>query len=609
MLKKTASFILAVLLSVNNIGTAITVNALDSENTSEVSEIDENTADIGFLYLDKTKFVSTDSNEKGIIYAYRRIVDINDMNVIVELTDGSKMARFDLNINTSDGKLYIKYIDGSTELIPDVGSNTEVDAELLSILETYGITQDKSWKIPEGVTNFETLLEIAASQSTHSFIGSCGDNAFGELDSSGTLTVTGTGVVAFQEFNYVYQYLKKLIVSEGITGISADVFSDCTYLESVSLPSSLKTIGERAFKNCHSLKSITIPEGTESIGDEAFSSCVGMGYAVLPSTIKNFGGYIFDFCFSMFYAELSEGIKEIPEGMFMRCYTLSDIIVPQTVTSIGEQAFSECGGLNSIVVSSYVTAIGESAFDDNTVIICDRSSYAAEYAGKNGLTAEYVESDGTYENTVVSTFNCGESAFCKQLSNGTFVVCGSGKMADYESYEESPFFSRSSELKKVLICRGITSVGDNTFAECENLVNVSLPGGLSRIGKKAFLSSSIGGVYIPESITEVGAQAFNSTCLILCYRNTAAHVFAYNNNMTYSLLDYNYGKCGENIDFNIDEDGTLTLTGSGNMYDYSGTVELMYSPFAYRTDIKKIVFDSDIKSIGQNAFVGCTGLS
>ena len=42
MLKKTASFILAVLLSVNNIGTAITVNALDSENTSEVSEIDEN---------------------------------------------------------------------------------------------------------------------------------------------------------------------------------------------------------------------------------------------------------------------------------------------------------------------------------------------------------------------------------------------------------------------------------------------------------------------------------------------------------------------------------------------------------------------------------------
>lgn len=490
------------------------VQAIEAESTAASQAIDENTDDLGFISLDKAKLVSAESGEKGVKYAYRT----SEMKVRTVITDGITISCLDLF--RSGNKLNVKLMGGDASLIPNVNISAAVtaDSEMLSALESYGITEDSGWTLPEDISGYDTddkkaeLTALAASQSTCAFIGSCGEGNSGELSGSGTLTITGNGVIDFQEFPFVSEDLRTLVIEEGITGIDSNVFSQCQKLRNVSLPSTLKTIGDSVFENCSQLKSITIPEGTESIGERAFGNCSNLKYVVLPSTIKDIGSYTFDQCLLLIYAELAEGIESIPEGMFMRCASLSDIIIPETVNSIGANAFGGCYALGNIIVPSSVTAIGENAFYESAVIICDSSSYAAEYAEANGFTAEYFESDVTSGSPVVSTFNCGEGVFCKQLSNGTFVICGNGEMTDAESAEASPFYSKRDEIIKVIICEGVTSVGNYSFSGCENLTSVSCPDSLRKIGEHAFSNCpELNGFWLPEGLESIGNYAFENS--------------------------------------------------------------------------------------------------
>lgn len=63
------------------------------------------------------------------------------------------------------------------------------------------------------------------------------------------------------------------------------------------------------------------------------------------------------------------------------------------------------------------------------------------------------------------------------------------------------------------------------------------------------------------------------------------------------------GQCGDNVfwEFNA-ETGVLSLSGQGDMWDYSGSNAPWYS---LRRDVRKIEFGSEISSIGNNAFEGC----
>lgn len=62
------------------------------------------------------------------------------------------------------------------------------------------------------------------------------------------------------------------VVPEGTQAISV-CFRNCNSIESVDMPSSVKTISEFAFENCKSLHTVTLPEKLDSIGKDAFKNC------------------------------------------------------------------------------------------------------------------------------------------------------------------------------------------------------------------------------------------------------------------------------------------------------------------------------------------------
>ena len=63
------------------------------------------------------------------------------------------------------------------------------------------------------------------------------------------------------------------------------------------------------------------------------------------------------------------------------------------------------------------------------------------------------------------------------------------------------------------------------------------------------------------------------------------------------------GSCGDNVSWTLDDDGTLRITGRGDMTDYASYDK---SPFYNNTDVKKIVIGSGVTKIGNFAFFCCS---
>lgn len=62
------------------------------------------------------------------------------------------------------------------------------------------------------------------------------------------------------------------------------------------------------------------------------------------------------------------------------------------------------------------------------------------------------------------------------------------------------------------------------------------------------------------------------------------------------------GTCGDNLDWALGKDGTLTISGTGDMYDYESTTMPWYD---YNADITSVVIEDGVTSIGFYAFYGC----
>ena len=72
------------------------------------------------------------------------------------------------------------------------------------------------------------------------------------------LTLSGQGVLE-SSYNSM-DYVKSIVIKDGITSIGDDVFASYHVLLSVTLPNNLLSIGDSAFSDCSNLSSIIKPE-------------------------------------------------------------------------------------------------------------------------------------------------------------------------------------------------------------------------------------------------------------------------------------------------------------------------------------------------------------
>lgn len=69
------------------------------------------------------------------------------------------------------------------------------------------------------------------------------------------------------------------------------------------------------------------------------------------------------------------------------------------------------------------------------------------------------------------------------------------------------------------------------------------------------------------------------------------------------------GKCGDNVNYVLDDNGTLIISGTGPMENYSDLDDYRDPWFQSRSTIKKIVIENGVTSIGHGAFLECESLT
>ena len=210
--------------------------------------------------------------------------------------------------------------------------------------------------------------------------------------------------------------------------------------------------------------------------------------------------------------------------------------------------------------------------------------------------------------------NIGKYAFAG-CSNLTSIVIPD----DVTNIEYDAFYGCSS-LEKITIPAGVTVIEHETFALCTNLTEITIPGTVERIGYSAFSGcESLKKIYFegaaptfdydldPDNqpyYNQLGKVA--ATVFYPGNNNTWTEEAKqdYGGNINWVSVDANRnpaGKCGDNITWKL-EDGILTLSGTGDMWDYNYYKEQPW--VGLHDDITKVVVESGVSSIGKLAFFG-----
>ena len=217
--------------------------------------------------------------------------------------------------------------------------------------------------------------------------------------------------------------------------------------------------------------------------------------------------------------------------------------------------------------------------------------------------------------------SCGEGLTWKLSYYGTLTISGTGKMASY-SPGDAPWYSRRTQIRKITISEGVTSIGEYAFEECTNVTSISIPGSVTELNEYCFSACvSMKNITIPQSVTRIADGVFDACEKLtdIYYGGTDAswkHITSWNaglgGNVTIHSTGVFTGKCGDNLTWTIDNNEVLTISGTGRIPDYNdpssgGNNTAPWYGYAYQ--IKKVVLGSGVQNIGNNAFAGCYGMT
>lgn len=208
-----------------------------------------------------------------------------------------------------------------------------------------------------------------------------------------------------------------------------------------------------------------------------------------------------------------------------------------------------------------------------------------------------------------------------------FLVNGIQKgkcVGSYGGYTELEFEGgafTSSAILSIVIPSTITEIGDATFAHCTRLKSISFPNTLKKItGRGAFYGTiSLSEIILPESLTEVGMEAFwgSGITSLTIGRNIEAFgscAFRYCSKLTTinipSIAAWCQIRNGDDMTNPLAYAKALTLNGekvTDIVIDSSIKKISNYSFYGYE-GLKSITFEKGIEYIGNFSFYGCTGL-
>ncbi len=439
-------------------------------------------------------------------------------------------------------------------------------------------------KIITLIACFMALCSVFTSVSLNVFAeeivasGTCGDNLAWVLDSTGTLTISGTGeMYNFDSSNKApwmdyYENICTVIIENRAESIGKYAFSGCSNLSSITIPESVKTIGENAFEYCTSLTSITIPEGVTSVSNYAFSGCSSLTNVTIPN-----------------------GVTTIDARAFLRCSGLNKIVIPDTVEHIGNKAFYYCTNLNEVY------------FSENSKL--DTIDYGAFYGCTNlanitiPVNVETIDNNAFYN---VKAIQC--NANIKGSPWGALAVNPyiDNNLVYYDSKETVLLGCLSSVEGDIEVPDTVDYVGANAFSGCENITKISFDSKnivfsqdmLAEIGESSMLET----IESPNTTDDGITYTYNPDL-----QDAPQPELAQNSNLPVLTKKMPNLKSSSDVSFINYKDGNAILfCNRDRKKDYTvpgGIIAICPNAFANCNIDVIIPNDVTLRRIGENAFL------
>ena len=304
---------------------------------------------------------------------------------------------------------------------------------------------------------------------------------------------------------------------------------------------------------------------------------------------------------------ISEGVTSIGECAFEDCLKVTSISIPDSVTELNEYCFYACESMKRITIPQSVTRIADGVF-----VACEKLTdiyYGGTDASWKHITSRNagLGDNVTIHSTGVFTGKCGDNLTWTIDNNEVLTISGTGRIPDYNtSYggnNTAPWYDYGYQIKKVVLGSGVQNIGNDAFARCYCMTDITIPDGVTRIGDNAFDGcSALTEISIPGTVSSIGDSVF-SGCSALTEISIPDTVS--------SIGDSVFSGCSALTEISIPS--TVSSIGS---YAFSGCAlrevkipqgitSIQSRTFQYCTQLTKITIPASVTSVEICAFDNC----
>ncbi len=318
---------------------------------------------------------------------------------------------------------------------------------------------------------------------------------------------------------------------------------------------------------------VQIPEGVTRIGDRVFEGCDSLMEVYLPDSLRSIGRGAFADCPVLMRVSLPEGLEELGDYAFQGCHTLSRQNLPAALRVIGANPFADCSHLTRLDVA------------ENHPFL--------RY--ENGLLTDQ------RQNKLIC---CTKAAWAE-----------AGRVPDgIEIIGDSAFFA--APFATIDLPDSLTVIESLAFAGCKNLLEVTLPLRVARIGDNPFRGcAALQSLRLSDEQTAFslrdGALIDEKESRLIAYLPPSLPM-----KETENVSSQDAGTGAQEEDFFCYGVKMKRLTGTAYRYDSEektgtgvfsvpeGIREIAGSAF-YGADLQEILLPDSVLEIGPEAFAAC----
>lgn len=123
---------------------------------------------------------------------------------------------------------------------------------------------------------------------------------------------------------------------------------------------------------------------------------------------------------------------------------------------------------------------------------------------------DYVSPENPDANKVIASGSLASGLNWALTNAGILTISGSGAIPDYSSADLQPWKDNRSQIRKVVIENGVTSIGSCAFQNC-GVLGAEIPASVETIGDSAFRKcQNLSSVIVSEGVETIGQNAFRS---------------------------------------------------------------------------------------------------